>query len=57
MEEARKASGVFDDANYLEELVVQDENLITARGSAFIEFGIQFGNLLNLQFEEGWYRE
>ena len=57
VEEARTASRVFDDANYLEELVVQDGNLITARGSAFIEFGIQFGKLLNLHFEEGWYRK
>jgi len=57
VEEARKASGLFEGANYIDELIVQDENLITARGSAFIEFGIQFGKLLNLQFEEGWYRK
>ena len=57
VEEARSASGVFDDANYLDELVVQDGNLLTARGSAFIEFGIRFGELLNLKFEEGWYRK
>ena len=57
VEEARTASGLFEGANYIDELIVQDENLITARGSAFIEFGIQFGKLLNLQFEEGWYRK
>jgi len=57
MEEARKASGLFEGANYIDELIVQDGNLITARGSAFIEFGIQFGKLLNLQFEEGWYHK
>lgn len=57
LEEARKASGVFEDANYLDELIVQDGNIITARGSAFIEFGIRFGELLNLEFQEGWYRK
>ena len=57
VEEARSAFGVFNDANYLDELVVQDGNLLTARGSAFIEFGIRFGKLLNLKFEEGWYRK
>ena len=54
---ARKNSGLFEDANYLDELVVQDGNLITARGSAFITFGILFGKSLNLQFEEGWYHK
>ena len=57
IEEARKASGLFEGANYLDELIVQDGNLITARGSAFIEFGILFGKLLHLEFEEGWYRK
>ena len=57
VKEARSASGVFDDANYVEELVVQDGNLLTAWGSAFIEFGIRFGELLHLEFEEGWYRK
>ena len=56
VEEARKLSGLFEDANYIDELVVQDGNLITARGSAFIEFGTLFGQSLNLKFEEGWYR-
>lgn len=56
LEEARKASGLFEGANYVDELVVQDGNLITAWGSAFITFGIIFGKSLNLKFEEGWYR-
>ena len=57
VEEARKASGLFEGANYIDELIVQDGNLLTAWGSAFIEFGIRFGELLNLKFEEGWYRK
>ena len=55
MEVARKKCGLFEEANYVDELVVQDENLITARGSGFIQFGVLFGKLLNLQFDEGWY--
>ncbi|MER2128352.1 DJ-1/PfpI family protein [Solibacillus sp.] len=57
LEEARRKSGLFEDANYLGELVVQDENIITALGSAFIQFGIQFEKAMNLQFEEGWYHK
>ncbi|MGN7476444.1 DJ-1/PfpI family protein [Solibacillus silvestris] len=57
MDEVRKSSGLFEDANYIDELVVQDGNIITAWGSAFIPFGIQFGKLLGLNFEEGWYRK
>lgn len=57
LEEARVKSGLFEGAKYLDELVVQDGNLITAWGSAFITFGILFGKALNLNFEEGWYRK
>lgn len=57
IDEVRKNSGLFEDANYLNESVVQDGNLITARGSAFITFGILFGKSLNLKFEEGWYHK
>lgn len=57
LEEARRKSGLFEDANYLDELVVQDGNIITAWGSAFIQFGILFGKALNLQFQEGWYHK
>lgn len=57
LEEARRKLGLFEDANYLGELVVQDGNIITAWGSAFIQFGIQFGKAMNLQFEEGWYHK
>lgn len=32
-----------------------DGNLLTAVGCGFIEFGIQFGKMLQLEFEPGWY--
>ena len=33
-----------------------DGNLLTAVGSDFINFGIEFGKMLGLKFESGWYR-
>ncbi|WP_042478409.1 DJ-1/PfpI family protein [Bacillus ndiopicus] len=55
-EELRKQSPYFEEENYVGELVVTDNNLITAWGAAFISFGVQFGKALQLDFEEGWYR-
>ena len=55
LEKARKELVFFEEANYVNEPVVKDGNLITARGSAFIPFGIAFGKLLKLNFQEGWY--
>ncbi|MEK4699464.1 DJ-1/PfpI family protein [Solibacillus sp. FSL R7-0668] len=55
LEEARINSGIFEAANYVNQLLVKDGNIITAWGSAFIDFGILFGKSLDLQFEEGWY--
>lgn len=46
---------VFEVENYSKDLVVQDGNLITARGSGFIQFGISFGRALGLEFDENWY--
>lgn len=54
--EARKGSGVFEAENYSEELIVQDGNIITARGRGFIDFGTSFGRALNLEFDEKWYQ-
>lgn len=57
LEKDRDDSGVFEKANYVDELVVQDGNIITAFGSGFIPFGIAFGKALQLTFSEGWYRK
>ncbi len=32
-----------------------DKNILTAIGCDFIKFGIEFGKMLNLKFESGWY--
>lgn len=54
--EQRKVTGIFDEENYCSELVVQDRNILTARGSGFIQFGIKLGELLELQFDPKWYQ-
>lgn len=57
LEKAIDESGVFEKENYVDELVVQDGNIITAWGSGFIRFGTYFGKALHLNFSENWYRE
>jgi protein deglycase len=47
---------VFEVDNFSREVVVQDGNLITARGSGFIEFGERFGEALGLEFNVNWYK-
>lgn len=47
--------GVFEKGNYSHELVVQDGNIITAKGRGFIKFGKCLGNALKLDFDESWY--
>lgn len=54
--ENREALGFFQEDNYSNELVVQDGNLITARGSGFIKFGVAFGKALGLEFDDRWYK-
>jgi 4-methyl-5(b-hydroxyethyl)-thiazole monophosphate biosynthesis len=56
-EDDRKKTSVFNEAYYSNDLVVRDGTLITARGSGFIRFGIDFGKTLNLKFDERWYLE
>ncbi|MEH7346707.1 DJ-1/PfpI family protein [Bacillus sp. JJ1532] len=51
----RNFLGTFNEGNYLDSPVVIDRNLITARGSAFIDFAIKYGELLNLNFDRSWY--
>ncbi|RRJ67695.1 4-methyl-5(B-hydroxyethyl)-thiazole monophosphate biosynthesis protein [Paenibacillus oralis] len=53
--EDRRQTGVFNEDNYCDDLVVQDGRILTARGRAFIEFGKRFGQLLNLEFDPHWY--
>ncbi|MGE7919132.1 hypothetical protein ACQKM9_09300 [Viridibacillus sp. NPDC093762] len=57
LEEHRAQCGLFDDANYVADLVVQDGNVITACGSGFIQWGALFGRAVKVEFEEAWYRD
>lgn len=54
--EERSRTGLFQEENYSHDLVVRDGNMITARGRGFIDFGIQFGQLLGLNFDGRWYQ-
>ncbi|WP_442600198.1 DJ-1/PfpI family protein [Neobacillus sp. D3-1R] len=49
--------GIFEKENYSDDIVVQDGNIITARGRGFIRFGIYLGNALNLEFDKKWFIE
>lgn len=49
--------GIFDLRHYSDELIVQDGHIITARGRAFIQFGIYLGKALNLNFNANWYEK
>lgn len=53
--EQRTYLGTFNEDNYLDSNVVIDENIITARGSAFIEFAFGYGDLLKLNYNKKWY--
>ncbi|MBM7837212.1 4-methyl-5(b-hydroxyethyl)-thiazole monophosphate biosynthesis [Alkalihalobacillus xiaoxiensis] len=51
-----QSSEHLDAQLYRDVPVVQDNHIITAIGSGFIEFGIRFGEALNLSFDQRWYR-
>jgi len=34
---------------------IVDGNIVTSVGCNFIQFGIQFGKMLSLDFQPGWY--
>ncbi|MGM7700603.1 DJ-1/PfpI family protein [Pseudalkalibacillus sp. Hm43] len=53
--EQREFLGTFDGTNYVDLPVVVDDYIVTARGSAFIDFAFKFGDLLHLQYNKAWY--
>jgi protein deglycase len=53
--EGRDDSGVFEEDHYIDELVVRDGTIITAKGRGFIDFGAVFGEALGLTFDKAWY--
>ncbi|MGD6777556.1 DJ-1/PfpI family protein [Sutcliffiella horikoshii] len=51
----RNFLGTFNEDNYVETHVVLDDTIITAKGSAFIEFAFVFGDRLQLNYQREWY--
>lgn len=51
----RQFLNTFDEDYYRAESVTEDKQLLTARGSAFVEFGIRYGEALGLEFDKSWY--
>jgi putative intracellular protease/amidase len=45
----------FIEENFVDNKVVVDDYIITARGSAFIDFAFRFGDYLNLKYQKDWY--
>nr|WP_281374322.1 DJ-1/PfpI family protein [Halobacillus locisalis] len=54
-EDQRRFLGTFQSENYVSSPVVVDDYIVTAKGSAFIEFACNVGDLLNLTYEKAWY--
>ncbi|GIN72824.1 hypothetical protein J14TS2_32990 [Bacillus sp. J14TS2] len=52
----REFLGTFTEDNFVNSQVVVDDYIITAKGSAFIDFAFKFGDYLNLQYQKGWYQ-
>lgn len=46
----------FPEVNYVEAPLVRDGSILTAKGSYFIDFGVEFGKMLKLDFSPRWYR-
>ncbi|TFE02390.1 DJ-1/PfpI family protein [Jeotgalibacillus salarius] len=53
--EQRAFLGVFDEGDFADSPVVTDHQIVTAKGSAFIEFAFTFGDLLGLDYKKEWY--
>ncbi len=54
--EQRDFIGVFNETNYIDAPLVKEGRILTAKGPYFIDFGIQLGKMLELDFDSNWYR-
>lgn len=54
--EQREFIGVFNEDNYVDAPLVADGKILTAKGAYFIDFGIRLGRMLDLNFDQAWYR-
>ncbi|WP_242517958.1 DJ-1/PfpI family protein [Halobacillus sp. GSS1] len=55
--EQRVFLNVFNENTYMDETVVVSKSLITAKGSAYVEFGLMLGRTLGLDFDPSWYSQ
>ncbi|MBM7578691.1 DJ-1/PfpI family protein [Jeotgalibacillus terrae] len=53
--EQRAFLGGFTDAYFVDAPTVVDGQIVTARGSAFVDFAFKYGELLQLHFQKNWY--
>ena len=53
--EQRNFLGTFNEEHFVDSNVVVDDHILTARGSAFIDFAFRFGEYLNLTYQKDWY--
>lgn len=54
--QAREFLGVFSEKGYVDAPYVYDKGILTAKGAYFIDFAVKFGQVLNLEFNQNWYR-
>ncbi|MDW2878085.1 MULTISPECIES: DJ-1/PfpI family protein [Bacillaceae] len=54
--QSREFLGVFNEERYVDAPYVFDRGILTAKGNAFVDFAIKFGQVLELDFNPGWYR-
>ncbi len=54
--EARRFLGVFDEALLQSDPTVHDGRLLTAKGNAFVEFGLELARCLSIPIQESQFR-
>lgn len=54
--QAREFLGVFSEKGYVDAPYVFDKGILTAKGAYFIDFAVKFGQVLELEFNQNWYR-
>lgn len=55
--EQRAFTGAFDEEYFTDAGVVTADNILTAKGAYFIDFGLKLGDLLGLKINKSWYRK
>ncbi|WP_270181376.1 DJ-1/PfpI family protein [Alkalihalobacillus sp. CinArs1] len=53
--EQRTFLATFDEDYYSDKPILVDGQIITARGSSYVDFAFQYGESLGLSFDRSWY--